>query len=82
MLNQNNIIKSMSSKGNCYDKAPTESFFSTLTREMVYRENFKQEMKQSRNYLSTSKYFITEIGDILLKGIYSRWILKTKHIFN
>lgn len=48
MLNQNNIIQSMSSKGNCYDNAPTESFFSTLKREMVYRENFKtrEEAKQ------------------------------------
>jgi transposase InsO family protein len=48
MLKENNIIQSMSSKGNCYDNAPTESFFSTLKRELVYRENFKtrEEAKQ------------------------------------
>ncbi len=48
MLGENNIIQSMSSKGNCYDNAPTESFFSTLKRELVYREEFKtrEEAKQ------------------------------------
>lgn len=48
MLSPNNIIQSMSSKGNCYDNAPTESFFSTLKRELVYRERFKtrEEAKQ------------------------------------
>lgn len=48
MLKDNNITQSMSSKGNCYDNAPTESFFSTLKRELVYRENFKtrEEAKQ------------------------------------
>jgi len=48
LLEQNEIRQSMSSKGNCYDNAPTESFFSTLKRELVYRENFKtrEEAKQ------------------------------------
>ena len=41
LLEQNRIRQSMSSKGNCYDNAPTESFFSTLKREMVYGEYFK-----------------------------------------
>jgi len=49
ILKENNITQSMSSKGNCYDNAPTESFFSTLKRELVYRQNFKtrDEAKQS-----------------------------------
>ena len=49
MLKENNIQQSMSSKGNCYDNAPVESFFSTLKRELVYRENYKtrEEAKQS-----------------------------------
>jgi putative transposase len=48
LLEENQIRQSMSSKGNCYDNAPTESFFSTLKRELVYRENFKtrEEAKQ------------------------------------
>ncbi len=32
MLRENKITQSMSSKGNCYDNAPTESFFSTLKK--------------------------------------------------
>lgn len=49
MLKENNITQSMSSKGNCYDNAPTESFFSTLKRELVYRESYRtrEEAKQS-----------------------------------
>ena len=31
---------SMSRKGNCWDNAPTESFFATLKKEMVYRTHF------------------------------------------
>jgi len=48
ILKENNITQSMSSKGNCYDNAPTESFFSTLKRELVYRERFntREEAKQ------------------------------------
>jgi putative transposase len=49
MLSENNITQSMSSKGNCYDNAPVESFFSTLKRELVYRQSYKtrEEAKQS-----------------------------------
>ncbi len=31
---------SMSRKGNCWDNAPTESFFATLKRELVHRRRF------------------------------------------
>jgi putative transposase len=49
LLKENNITQSMSSKGNCYDNAPTESFFSTLKRELIYRERYRtrDEAKQS-----------------------------------
>jgi putative transposase len=49
ILKENNITQSMSSKGNCYDNAPTESFFSTLKRELIYRERYqtREEAKQS-----------------------------------
>jgi transposase InsO family protein len=48
ILRENNITQSMSSKGNCYDNAPTESFFSTLKRELIYRESYRtrEEAKQ------------------------------------
>ena len=34
------IVCSMSRKGNCWDNAPTESFFATLKKEKVYRTSF------------------------------------------
>ena len=35
------MIQSMSGKGNCYDNAVVESFFSTLKKELVYHRNYK-----------------------------------------
>ena len=34
-------ITSMSRKGNCYDNAARESFWSTLKQELIYRRHFK-----------------------------------------
>jgi putative transposase len=39
-LNQAGIIASMSRRGNCYDNATMESFWSTLKLELVYRRCF------------------------------------------
>lgn len=48
MLQKNKIVASMSRRGNCYDNAPTESWFATLKRELVYRTNYAthQEARQ------------------------------------
>lgn len=40
VLQQKGIVGSMSRKGNCYDNAPTESWFATLKRELVYRTHY------------------------------------------
>ena len=39
-LTRANLIASMSRKGNCYDNATMESFWSTLKWELVYRHKF------------------------------------------
>jgi len=39
------FIQSMSGKGNCYDNAITETFFSTLKKELVYLTNFETKEK-------------------------------------
>ncbi|AYD46469.1 IS3 family transposase [Arachidicoccus soli] len=36
-----NITQSMSRKGNCWDNAPSESFFKTLKTELVYQQTFR-----------------------------------------
>jgi len=43
------MIQSMSRKGNCWDNAPAESFFSTLKMEEVYHKKYrtKEEARQS-----------------------------------
>lgn len=35
------IIQSMSRRGNCYDNAYAESFFSTIKKELIYRYKFR-----------------------------------------
>ena len=41
LLKKNEYVCSMSRKGNCWDNAPSESFFHTLKTEMVHHEKFK-----------------------------------------
>lgn len=40
LLQQKGVVGSMSRRGNCYDNAPTESWFATLKRELVYRTSY------------------------------------------
>ena len=42
------MIQSMSRKGNCWDNAPAESFFSTLKLEEVYAHNKYQTREEAR----------------------------------
>lgn len=50
------FIQSMSGKGNCYDNAITESFFSTLKKELVYLTNF-----ETRQQAATEVFEFIEI---------------------
>ena len=40
-LQEAGLVCSMSRRGNCWDNAPTESFFASLKKEMVYRTRFE-----------------------------------------
>jgi putative transposase len=40
LLKQNNVVQSMSRKGNCWDNAVSESFFKSLKTERVYHKNY------------------------------------------
>src|SRR5881394_3195504 len=48
VLAQHGLIASMSRKGNCYDNAFIESFWSTLKYEVVYHQRFAT-FAQARN---------------------------------
>lgn len=56
VLAQHGLTASMSRKGNCYDNAFIESFFSTLKYELVYHHRFN-DLAQARtaifNYIET-----------------------------
>ena len=49
LIDDNELICSMSRKGNCYDNAVAESFFGTLKSELVMHEDYRshEEAKQS-----------------------------------
>ena len=49
LLSENNIVQSMSRKGNCWDNAVSESFFHTLKTELTHHCQFKsrEEAKQA-----------------------------------
>ncbi|HBB6806739.1 TPA: IS3 family transposase, partial [Enterococcus faecium] len=48
-LKENNIIQSMSRKGNCLDNSVIENFFGVLKSEFFYREKFRSiEIFQSK----------------------------------
>ena len=40
MLVRLGFLQSMSRRGNCWDNAPTESFFATLKKELVYAKSW------------------------------------------
>lgn len=41
LLTRHGCISSMSGKGNCYDNAVAESFFSTIKKELIYRTTYR-----------------------------------------
>jgi len=43
------MICSMSRKGNCWDNAVTESFFSTIKREMIYSNGVFTNREEARS---------------------------------
>jgi len=61
LLENNGIIQSMSRKGNCWDNACAESFFSTLKKEEVYRRSYKTR-KDAR--ISIFEYIATFYNNI------------------
>ena len=77
------IFQSMSRKGNCYDNAPMENFFSVLKREIydgyVYR-NRRELVRAIENFI---RYYNNDrikekLGGLSPKQYRERMICKTK----
>jgi putative transposase len=49
LLRKNNMICSMSRKGNCYDNACAETFFSTIKCELLYNNRYATREQARRD---------------------------------
>ena len=47
----------MSRKGDCWDNAPTESFFATLKKDMVFKEKFKTKQEGTKKIFEYIEVF-------------------------
>ena len=68
-LAQAGLIASMSRKGNCYDNAAMESFWSTLKLELVYRPDFvsrRQARSEIFDYIRDGEDLVLEPFDRLI----------------
>lgn len=57
ILQDHEIIPSMSRKGNCWDNAPTESFFHTLKTELVYFEDYQTRQEAIKSIFEYIEVF-------------------------
>jgi putative transposase len=75
ILRKNNLIGSMSRKGNCWDNAPSESFFHSLKVELMQQNMFdnRDEAKtQIFNYIE-GYYNIKECTQLLTIKHHMKW---------
>ena len=56
-LEKYKMIQSMSAKGDCWDNAVAESFFSTLKKEEVYRNNYQDRWHARQSIFSYIEIF-------------------------
>ncbi len=57
LLKKNNIVQSMSRKGNCWDNAVAESFFHTLKNELVYHEIYETKAQANQSIFEYIEVF-------------------------
>jgi transposase InsO family protein len=60
-LAQHGITCSMSRKGNCWDNAPVESFFATLKKELVHRQNYATHEKARQSLFEYIEVFYNRV---------------------
>ncbi|MDY6935934.1 MAG: integrase core domain-containing protein [Spirochaetota bacterium] len=52
------MVQSMSRKGDCWDNACAESFFSTLKMEEVYKRNYKTRKEAQEFIFEYIEFFL------------------------
>ena len=82
MLKTNQMISSMSRKGNCWDNAVAESFFGSLKTERVFFSNYMTREKAKRDIVDYIEMFYNSyrrhsyLGYISPKEFEELWLLK------
>lgn len=71
---------SMSRRGNCYDNAPTESFWSTLKQELIYRRRFATRLQAQQAIREYIEIFYNRIRKHSALGNKSPAVFATKSI--
>jgi len=61
LLKKHGCISSMSGKGNCYDNAVAESFFSTLKKELVYDATYETKREAMSSIFEYIEVFYNRI---------------------
>ena len=69
LLQEHNIIQSMSRKGNCLDNAAMENFFGRLKVEMFYGEKFNSTEEFVQKLHAYIAYYNNERISLKLKGL-------------
>jgi transposase InsO family protein len=57
LLKSYKITQSMSSTGNCYDNAITESFFHTLKTELIFWNNYETREQAKKSIFEYTEVF-------------------------
>ena len=60
LLARRGVVPSMSRKGNCYDNAPVESFFSSLKNELVRHRQFQNQAEAQMAIVDYIDRFYTQ----------------------
>jgi len=61
ILQEHNIIQSMSRKGNCWDNAVSESFFGTIKTELTNNYNFKNREEAKKVIFEYIEIFYNQV---------------------
>ena len=61
LLTRHGCISSMSGKGNCYDNAAAESFFSTIKKERIYRTTYRTRREAASSIFEYIEVFYNRI---------------------
>lgn len=61
LIKQHHFNGSMSAKGNCYDNAPMESFFSLLKNELVHHETYQTRQQAKESIIKYIELFYNQV---------------------